>query len=474
VLAVAGGLGYGYVRSHARRPPSERYMLTGVQRTDLYPKVTASGLVESSKRTVITCELENLVVGVQGQRIAAGGASVLLRVVPEATLVKRGDVLAILDASDYEELLRVQRIQVERAKADKLQAELDYEIAKLAVREFQEGTRQEVLQDFHRRITLARADLERANDRLHWSQGMKEKGYVPASTVSTDDFRRAQAALLVQQEESAFAVFQKYTAPKTIRELEGAVKGAEAILEYQRLRQQRHLDRLATLEKQVERCTIRAPHDGFVVYANNPRRDIFIEEGMSVRQNQRLFYLPDLDHMEVVAMLHETIVDDIRDGLRATVDVEGLPNRRIEGHVTSVAPLPTFEWRSDVRYFPGIIHLENAPRGLRPGMTAQIEIAMPCRENVLTVPSEAIAHAEGRDVCFVVNGENLERREVKLGEVTRDLTEVTAGLHEGEQVVLDAHVDQEDLEAATAPSDVASTSGGSDSESPPGVIAALH
>jgi HlyD family secretion protein len=157
--------------------------------------------------------------------------------------------------------------------------------------------------------------------------------------------------------------------------------------------------------------------------------------------------------MEVVAMLHESIVDDVTTDLRANVQVEGVGNRRIEGHVTSVAPIPTFNWRSDVNYFEGIVKLENIPEGLRPGMTAEVEIEMPPRGNVLAVPSEAITLENGHDVCFVFHDEHLERREVKVGKVTRNLAEVTEGLAEGEQVVLNVTEDDVVADAFTVRTD---------------------
>ena len=98
---------------------------------------------------------------------------------------------------------------------------------------------------------------------------------------------------------------------------------AETTLNYQTLRLARHRERLALLEKQVEHCTIRAPHDGFVIYANNADRQVFIEPGMSVRQRQQLFFLPDLSQMEVVAMIHESIVEQVNPSMRAHVQVEG-------------------------------------------------------------------------------------------------------------------------------------------------------
>ncbi len=253
---VLGGRWLGVVAW--RSPALERRVVAGVHRADLFPTTKAVGRIESVHQTIVECQLENITVGVRGQRLAADGASTLLTVVPEGSIVKRGDVLAELDSSDYEELLRLQIMTVERAKADKLQADLNLDIARMAVREFLEGVVQETTEDFEGRILLARSDLERAVDRLAWSRRMKEKGYIPPAVVTADAFRKAQMAVALEQQQGAFEVFKKYTAPRTRLELEGAVKGAEAIAEYQKLRVQRHLERLALLEKQVANCTVRA------------------------------------------------------------------------------------------------------------------------------------------------------------------------------------------------------------------------
>jgi HlyD family secretion protein len=434
---------------HHSVPPGEKYELADVRRTDLFPAHTASGRVESSKRTLIECELENITIGIMGQRFTAGGASVLLSVVPEGSYVQKGDVLAVLDSSDYEELLRQQRMTVERSKADHHQAQLNHEIARLAVTEFQEGLKKETIKDFERSIAVARADQERTRDRMEWARRMKQKGYVPLAQVSNEELNNARALFALGQERAAYELFLRWTAPRTIKVLEGDVLAAEATLRYQDLRLSRNLDRLAKLEKQVELCTIRAPHDGFVIYANDERRDVRIEEGMAVRQKQDLFYLPDLTDMEVVAYLHESMVNEIANGMRAKVKVEGLPDRKLEGHVTSVAAIPTFNWRSDVRYFDGKVKLDSAPKGIRPGMTAQVEIELNRKSDVLAVPTEAIAHEGGHEFCYVVHEDGLERREVKLGEGTPDMLEISMGLHEGEQVVLNPVASEVESDTST-------------------------
>jgi HlyD family secretion protein len=430
------GLAYETTLHHASRPPSEKYALASVCRTDLYPALTASGQVESSKRTVIECELENITIGVLGERLWAGGSSVLLSIVPEGSMVHRGDILAVLDSSEYEELLRQQKITVERSRADHRQAELDYEIALLAVSEFREGSMTEAIKDFERSVALAESDLARVDDRLEWVRRMKKKGYVAAVQVANEEFNHAQAVFDLGEERAAYRLFTKWTAPRALKILQNDILAAEATLKYQTSRLNRNLERLAKLEKQVELCTIRAPHDGFVIYANDERREIRIEEGMYVRQKQDLMYLPDLDQMEVVAALHESIMPEIAKGMRARVVVEGMPNRRLEGHVTNIAVLPTFNWWSDVRYFDGKVKLDNPPRGILPGMTAHVEIALNRRDHVLAVPAEAVSQEDGREICYVVHDDGLDRREVKLGESTQDFLEISEGLHEGEQVVL--------------------------------------
>jgi len=439
MVAGAGmtvGLAYETTLHHASRPPSEKYALASVCRTDLYPALSASGRVESSNRTVIECELENIVIGVMGQRLWAGGSSVLLSIVPEGSTVHRGDILAVLDSSDYEELLRQQKMTVERSRADHRTAELEYEIAKLAVSEFRESSMTEAVKDFERSVALAESDLARVDDRLDWVLRMKKKGYVASAQVANEEYNHAQAVFNLGEERAAYRLFNKWTAPLALKTLENDVLAAEATLRYQSSRLNRNLERLAKLEKQVALCTIRAPHDGFVIYANDQRREIRIEEGMYVRQKQDLMYLPDLTQMEVVTDLHESIMPEVAKGMRAHVVVEGIPYRRLEGHVTEIATLPTFSWWSDVRYFDGKVRLDNPPKGILPGMSAHVEIALNRRDHVLAVPTEAVTTEDGREICYVAHEDGLERREVKLGESTQDFLEISEGLHEGEHVVL--------------------------------------
>jgi HlyD family secretion protein len=233
----------------------------------------------------------------------------------------------------------------------------------------------------------------------------------------------------------------KYVAPRTIITLESRMAASRSVLAYHELKLNNNTERLEHLKRQVELCTVRAPHDGFVIYANDDDGDTRIEEGATVRQKQDLFFLPDLSKMEVQTQLHQSVVDRVRDGQTATVRVEALPDARIEGHVQAVSPLPdtSRNWRAsdEARSFLGKVLLHSIPEGLRPGMTAEVQVVTATRHDALVIPSEALTVEEGERVCYVVGPDGPMRRPVEIGEGTTELLEVRSGLAEGEEVLLD-------------------------------------
>jgi len=428
-----------------RRPLRERYQFRHVSRADLIPFVNAPGRLESSRRTVIRCQLENITGGGAGG--SAQGSSIMLTLLPEGSTVKQGDVLATLDSSTYDDLYQQQLITVEQAKSSHLQASLDLEIAMLAVRKYRDGDVQETLKSMEGSIALARSDLSRAVDHLGWTKRMNQKGYSSPAQIVSETHSVSLLDFSLKKQLMSFDLFQRYSQPKTEKTLEKQVLAAQTSLNNATLRLQRQLDRLALLKKQVERCTIRAPHDGVLYYMKNAmrRQSAPIAEGMSVRQRQELFYLPDMSEMEVQVVLNESIVDRVRPGLRAAVRFEALPNLVLEGLVISVGQIPKRERvetdnqrgeETDVRFYISVIRLVGVSPRLKPGMTTRVDIALSPRENVLAIPHQAVKCDRGKKVCFVAHDESLERREVRLGQETTDLVEVTGGLQEGELVAL--------------------------------------
>jgi len=420
-----------------RRPLSERYMLKPVIRTDLYPILNAPGRLESSKRTLIRCQVESM----SGSGMM-GGSSTLLTVLPEGTPVKQGDVLATFDASTFDEMYRQQVITVEQAKASHLQAQLGYEITLLAVNEYKDGKVPETIKSMEGSIALAQSDFTRAVDHLSWAKRMNQKGYASVATLTSEKAGVSQLEYTLQRMLMSFDLFQRFTLPKTEKTLGSQVLAAKTTLHNEQLRLQRQLERLAQIKKQLDFCTIRAPHDGVLYYfkESNPRNrnPVLIEEGMTVRQRQNLFYLPDLSEMEVQVALNESIVDRVKAGQVTQIRLEAIPKLVLDGRVVSVGQLPTSPGRDgeDFHYFLSLVKLDRTVAGLKPGMTARADIALAPRKNVLAIPLEAVKTDAGKKICFVARDDSLEQRFIKIGEETTALVEVKDGVKEGELVVL--------------------------------------
>ena len=433
---VIGSYAQGNLSWFDRRPLRDRYQVREVFRTDLLPILNAPGRLESAKRTIVRCELEN-VAGVAG-----GGASTILSVIHEGKPVKKGEVLASLDASSFEELQRQQVITVEQAKASHLQARLDLEIALLSVNEYRDGIVEETLKGMEGSLALARSDLSRANDHLSWTEKMNEKGYTSLATILSEKFSVSQLKFTLSRQLMAMDLYQRFTQPKTEKTLQRQVLAARTTLANEDLRLKRQVERLATLNKQLECCTIRAPQDGVVYYYKDPRQrgrnQVVVEEGMSVRQRQELFYLPDLSELEVQIALNESVINRVRVGMKAKVRFEALPDLELDGEVDALGQFPANAGQDgeDIRYFMGRVKLAKSAPDLTPGMSTRVDINLARRQNVLAVPLVAVKSAKGHKVCYVAHDEDLEERQVKLGEETTSLVEITGGLQEGELVVL--------------------------------------
>ncbi|MGE3822145.1 MAG: HlyD family secretion protein, partial [Isosphaeraceae bacterium] len=160
-----------------RRPS---YATTPVRRADLRGTVVAGGRVDSTDKTIIECELE-AAIG------ASWGSAAILSLLPEGTRVKKGDLLCSLDSARQEEKLRLAEILVGQARADLTEAELNLEIARLAVTEYREGLMRMTLKTLNGQIALTRSELERTQDRLNWSRRMLEKGYLSRAQVATEE-----------------------------------------------------------------------------------------------------------------------------------------------------------------------------------------------------------------------------------------------------------------------------------------------
>ncbi len=403
-------------------------MLTHVvKRGEMLVTITDDGTLESAHNIDIRCEV-------------AGGTSILW-IVEDGKEVQQGELLARLDSAQIEDQVNAQKITYEKARAAKIQSEKNLAVAKLAVQEYLEGTYRQESQTLDAQITIAMENLRSAENTLLYTQRMFRKGYASPLQREAQEFAVQRAKLDLETAKTAKDVLDRFTKAKTMEDLQSQLATAEAQAASDQAAFELEEARLMRLETQLSKCEIKAPRAGMVVYANQSSGSRFgssqpqIEEGVSVREQQTIFRLPDLAAMQVKAAVHESNVDQLRRGMRARIRVQ---DAEYQGTVASIAnqPEPTSFFSANVKEYATLVKIDGHQGGLRPGMTAEVEILIAHLKDVVTLPVAAVVEQRGEFFCWAKKGENAERRPLVLGLTNNKFIEVKDGVAEGDQVVL--------------------------------------
>lgn len=403
-------------------------LYTKVARGKLPVTVTERGTVESSNNKDVINEVE--------------GMTTIIKILPEGTPVEKDQIVCELDSANLRDQLTNQEITTRRAEADLDQATKTLEVAQIAVKEYQEGTFPQDEKSAQGQITLALADLVKAKDSMDWYERMAEIGYASSAQFTTAKLTFQKTEFTLQENRTKLMVLRKYTKEKQQTELQANVQKAtsdklakEATYKLEKAKEEK-------LTKQIDKCILRAPGPGIVVYANESNRfgsnQALVEEGASVRERQPIFKLPDLNKMRVNTKVHESMVNRITAGLKARIRVDSFAQQQLTGTVDQVQPMADANnfFSSDIKVYTTFIAIDDPPDGLRPGMSAQVDILVTQLDDVLSVPVQSILEFKGKDYVFVKTSNGPIRKEVKLGITNDTLIEIKEGLREGEELAM--------------------------------------
>ncbi|MBL7144157.1 MAG: HlyD family efflux transporter periplasmic adaptor subunit [Phycisphaerae bacterium] len=164
-----------------------------------------------------------------------------------------------------------------------------------------------------------------------------------------------------------------------------------------------------------------------------------MEVGDGVHKGQKIFTIPNSDVMGVELRVHESSVNMVKPGQKATITVEAYPDIPLEGKVLKVAPLPDppHGWFDpSVKVYTTQITIDGAHDILKPGMSAKVEVLIEQLKNVLIVPIQVVANREGKKVRYVATPEGPKQRDVQTGSFNDTYVHIISGLEVGEQVLL--------------------------------------
>jgi RND family efflux transporter MFP subunit len=189
--------------------------------------------------------------------------------------------------------------------------------------------------------------------------------------------------------------------------------------------------RLELSQLQLEYTRLTAPFDGSVA-------SLVAERNENVQAGQSIVMLTGVEAVEVEVSIPEILITSIREGSAVTVKFDALPGESLDATVTEVASASA----GFATTYPVKVRLNEVTDRVRPGMAAEVTFTFTStiKTGYFLVPTVAVAEDHlGRFVYIVEEGDGehwiAHRRDVTVGELTRQGLQLTSGLEDGVRIV---------------------------------------
>jgi HlyD family secretion protein len=382
VLSVAA-LGWGASSYLGSSPAIPESRLATVERGTIARSVVATGKIEPITKVEIKSK--------------ANGIIKVLAVEVDQE-VEPGTVLVELDRENLMARVREAKATLQGTRAAHLAAEAQYEKSRVEA----EGPE----------VEFARRSHERA------------KSLFDRKLIAQNELEEARTALDQAENRRRAAESQLSVANARVSEAAANVAQAQATVE--------------RAEEELANATIRAPIRGRIL-----ARDIEIGSPVSSILNMGAAATPvitmgDISQVFVRGRVDETEIGNLRLGQPARIRVETFKDRTFQGKVTQISPMGVE--RDNVTNFEVRVSIDNPGNELKANMTANAEIVLEERPDVVLVPEAAISYDATRKAAVDVldpNQRNGRRRvPIKVGISNGTRTQVLEGLAPGDRVIL--------------------------------------
>ncbi|MBS1877036.1 MAG: efflux RND transporter periplasmic adaptor subunit [Acidobacteria bacterium] len=384
VLLIIGGTGFALLGS-LRRPPSiDPSKIATVERGPIARSVVATGKVQPRTKVEVKSKASGLV-----KKIYADYGQ----------YVKQGDILVELDKEELAARVRELKATMQVAQASVHAAQASLERSKVEA----EGP-----------------DLPYLKSSMERSQLMLRDKLV-ARTIAEDSERAYQLALNKQTS----SIRSLAVARAEIQKAEATVAQTKAALDQ--------------AEENLRNSTIVSPMTGLVL-----SKDVEVGDAVSSilvmgSQATLIMTLGDVSEVYVLGKVDQADIGKVYLNQKSRIVVESFKDRKFEGEVTKISPLGVE--KDNVTTFEVRVSIRNPGGVLKANMSANAEIILEEKPNVLLIPESAIAYDKDRKAAVSVpdptqkNGKRKVPVEVGLSNGVK--TELVAGLKQGDKLVVE-------------------------------------
>jgi multidrug resistance efflux pump len=251
-------------------------------------------------------------------------------------------------------------------------------------------------------VQKAAADLAQAKQSFDRASQLFKRTLVPQQTL--DD-----AATALQSKQASYD-----SSLQNAKNLQASISAADAAM------------KLA--DRQLRDTYIRAPFDGYV-------QKRFVNLGQLVKGSGTpvpVMSVVRIDPLRVTGEIPEKMVPWIAVGQPVELFVDAYPDKPITGKMSRISPAVNTASRA----FPFEALVPNDGALLKPGTFARVSIRTNKNDRVLTLPYAALQYRYGVNRAFVVKGDRLVAKELKVGERLGERIEIVSGVSAGEPVAL--------------------------------------
>lgn len=322
----------------------------------------------------------------------------IVDLVPEGTVVKKGDYIATLDRSAFNNTLKDEQEILKTAETELHMKVLDTAVV----------------------ISTLRDDIK---NQYFTTQ---EAGITVEKSKFEPPATQRQAEITLEKEQRALAQQKK------LYSLKSAQTRAELrTLQLKVSTQKRKVD---DLEAILNAFVIKAPSDGMVIYKKD-RTGVKIIAGTTVNPwDPAVATLPDLSSLLSKVYISEIEINKIKHGMTAEITIDAFKDKLFRGKVYSIANIGEQLPNSDSKVFEVLIRLDDNDPMLRPSMTTGYKLIVKTFDNVISVPNESV-HASVDSIPYVYT-KNGTKQVVVLGESNEKNIIIEEGLEPGTKIWL--------------------------------------
>ena len=284
--------------------------------------------------------------------------------------------------------------------------QLDEEQMKSLQLEQQRVTNHNKLSEMEMNLKASRMELDRKAVELRNERYLDSLGAGTTDKVRQVELDYNVSILKLKEDE------QKYKNEQALAEADLKVKELELNI---------FRKSLAETRRTLEDAQIRSPRKAILTYVNN-------EIGSQIGQGAKVAIVSDLSHFKIEGEIADTYGDRIAAGSKAVIKIG---SEKLDGTVSDVTPLS----KNGVISFTVQLEEDNHKR-LRSGLKTDVYVMNAVKDDVLRIANSSYYVGKGEYELFVVNGNQLLKRKVQLGDSNFEYVEVVSGLQEGEQVIV--------------------------------------